>query len=530
MLLRTLLSFSLIFGFLHSFSQTKSNDSLEFKTYFYEGGAKSSEGYLRNGRPDEYWKSFYRNGNVKAEGNRKKFALDGPWTFYGEEGNKVVEISYERGKKNGLRKTFKEEKVVKEETFVDDVLQGYTQHYDLKGRLIRETPFVDGKEKGEGYEYNTDGLVITLLTYKAGVLTKKQGINRRDEQGQKQSLWIEFFPNRRTKIEGTYVNDLKNGYWKYYQPNGNLIRVEKWIMGVLQENAQEVAKVEIKREINPNTGKLAFKGSYRNGKPEGVHREYGDDGEVTSSKIYDNGIVLFEGIVDENGMRQGHWKEYYTTGELKAEGRYKDNLKISKWLYYYREGNVEQTGSYLRGLADGQWVWKYPNGQTWREEEYLTGLEDGPSVEYSDSGTVISRGEYIEGYKEGEWFFELNDHREIGSYFEGERKGEWKYYYLDSEELSFKGSFENGLATGSQVWYYPEGNVKRRGSYAGGEKEGLWEYFDDAGERVITIEYQGGQEVKYNGERIRYGRQYNKITEREAREELSRQQLEGDSN
>ncbi len=527
MLLRTLLSFSLIFGFLHSYSQTKKNDSLEFKTYYYEGGAKSSEGYLRDGKPDGYWKSYYRNGNLKAEGNRKGYALDGPWMFYNEQGDKVVEINYEKGQKNGLRKTFRENKVVKEETFVDDVLQGYTQEFDLQGRLTRETPFVDGREKGEGYEYNTEGRIITLLTYKDGVLTKKQGINRKDDQGQKQSLWMEFFPNRRVKIEGTYVNDLKNGYWKYYQPTGNLIRVEKWVMGVLQENAQEVAKVEIRREINPNTGKLSFKGSYRNGKPEGVHREYDDEGNVVASKIYDGGIVLYEGIVDDNGMKQGPWKEYYPTGELKAEGMYKDNLKVSKWVYYYIEGNVEQTGNYIKGMPDGLWVWKYLNGQTWREEEYFQGLEDGSSVEYSDSGTVIARGQYIEGFKDGEWFFELNDHREVGSYFEGERKGKWKYYYLNNEELAFEGSYENGLPTGTHTWYYPDGRVKRRGQFVGGTKDGIWEYYQPDGEEIISIEYEDGQEIKYNGERIRYGRRYDKIIEREKRAEEQRKAMEG---
>lgn len=525
MLLRTLCSLSLICSCLLSFSQSEKNDSLQFTTYYYEMGAKSSEGYLRNGRPDGYWKSYYRNGNLKAEGNRKNFMLDGPWIFYSEQGDKTVEIHYEEDKKNGLRKTYRDGNVVKEENFVNDQLQGFTREYDAKGRLIREIPFVDGLEKGEGYEYNEEGLIITLLTYKAGVLTKKQSINRRDNQEQKQGLWMQFFSNRKVQVEGTYMNDLKNGYWKFYQANGNLIKVEKWVMGVLQENAQEVAKVEIRREINPQTGKLSFKGSYRNGKPEGVHREYDDEGNVIASKIYDNGIVLYEGIVDENGNKQGPWKEFYPTGELKAEGNYKDNLKVGKWVYYYIDGKVEQTGSYLKGMPDGLWVWKYPNGQTWREEEYLLGLEEGSSVEYSDSGTVIARGTYIEGMKDGEWFFEMNDHRERGSYFEGERRGEWKYYYLNNEQLQYEGTYENGLETGMHVWYYPNGKVKKRGAFLGGVKEGIWEHFEENGEKIISIEYEGGQEIKYNGERIRLGRRYNRLMEKERQEE-QRQELE----
>ena len=436
-----------------------------------------------------------------------------------------MEINYEKDIKNGLRKTFKDGQVVKEESFVDDKLQGYTRIYDLKGDLTMEIPFVDGVEKGNGYEYDKE-LIITLLTYKAGVLTKKQGINRKDQQEQKQGLWVQFFSNRKFKVEGTYLNNLKHGYWKYYQPNGNLIKVEKWVMGVLQENSQEVAKVEIKRTLNPQTGKLAFKGSYTNGVPQGVHREYDDEGNVISSKIYNNGVVLFEGIVDENGLKQGMWKEYYETGELKAEGRYKDNLKVALWNYYYIQGTMEQTGSYVRGLPDGLWIWTYQNGQTWREEEYESGFEEGSSIEYSDSGTVITKGNYVEGFKEGEWFFEMNDHRELGSYFEGERNGRWKYYYLKNEALSFEGNFENGLRTGMHVWYYPDGRVKERGPYSGGQKNGIWQYYDEVGEEIISIEYDNGEEIKYNGEQIKYGRRYDKEIEREQK----RKALEKESN
>ena len=66
MLLRTFFSFCFIFTFLLLSGQKE--DSLVFTTYYYEGGAKSSEGYLKNGQPEGYWKSFYHNGQIKTEG------------------------------------------------------------------------------------------------------------------------------------------------------------------------------------------------------------------------------------------------------------------------------------------------------------------------------------------------------------------------------------------------------------------------------------------------------------------------------
>jgi antitoxin component YwqK of YwqJK toxin-antitoxin module len=485
-------------------------DSLTFKRYFYEGGAKSSEGYLKEGKPEGYWRSYYRNGNLKTEGNRKGYLLDSTWSFYAEDGNKTLEINYTKDRKNGPRKTFKEGKVVRVEPFKDDAIQGFVKEYDMEGNLIKEIPFVDNVKKGAGYGYAKDGRITELLTYKANVLTKEQRINRRDNANQKQGLWIDFYPSKMIKVEGPYVNDLRNGYWKYYQPNGNLIRVEKWVMGELIENAGEVAKIDVKTRLNPNTGKVAFRGTYRNGVEEGVHREYNDSGQVVSGKIYSNGIVLYEGIVDEQGRKQGPWKEYYETGELKAEGKYRNDEKIQDWKYYYRNGKIEQKGEYFRGLPEGMWVWNYEDGSTWRMEEYAGGLEDGSSVEYNDTGAVIAKGSYVEGLKEGKWTMQVNDHFEEGTYFEGLRSGEWKHYYQNTNELRFKGNFENGLETGLHSHYYPSGQLKERGNYIGGVKDGVWEYLEEDGSTKITIEYDNGEEIRYNGKKISFGKRIDK--------------------
>ena len=37
------------------------NDSLKPAVYYFENGKVSSEGTLRNGKPDGYWKSYHRN-------------------------------------------------------------------------------------------------------------------------------------------------------------------------------------------------------------------------------------------------------------------------------------------------------------------------------------------------------------------------------------------------------------------------------------------------------------------------------------
>ncbi|MCR9152804.1 MAG: hypothetical protein NXI09_01730 [Bacteroidetes bacterium] len=520
MLLRTLALILLIGYPLSSLAQTN-GDSLQKTRYFYENGQVSSEGTLRNGKPDGFWKSYYRNGLLKAEGNRKNFELDGNWIFYDRDGFKTSEINYQKGQRSGLSKKYLEGRLLKIDRYENNIQEGVSQFFYPDSSLQKEVPYVDGQQSGEGFEYSKDGRIITLLSFKNGSLIRKQNVNRFDQQEQKQGLWLSFHKNMAKKVEGPYLNDLKNGYWKYYKANGNLIKVEKWINGELQEGATEVAKVEVRKEIDPKTGKLSFKGAYQNGKPTGVHRNYDAEGKVSSATVYDQGIKLFEGIIDEQGRKQGPWKAFYKDGSLKSEGAYKDDLKVGRWRYYYTNNVLEQQGSYNAGRAQGMWEWYYSTGDLLREEEYNLGLEDGMSIEYNDTGAVIAQGTYVDGMKEGLWTSTINDHKEVGEYFEGLRSGVWKHYYLSNDQLRFEGAYETGLETGFHIYYYENGKVKERGNYAGGERQGIWEFFMKNGKRTVTIEYEDGVEVRYNGDKIDYGRRYEKaLAEEKAREDI----------
>lgn len=507
----------LLLIFLNPIFGVCQTDSSVFTTYFYEGGAKSSEGNLRNNKPDGYWKSYYRNGKIKTEGNRKEYVLDGPWKFYDDEGELSLIIEYKEGLKEGLKTTFKDSKIHKKEIFRNDKKEDYASYYFKSGALKQEVPYKNDVKSGIGYEYNEDGLIVQLNTFKSGELVKKQRINQTDQNEQKQGLWKQFHLNRNVKVEGTFMNDLKNGYWKFFKPSGDLIRVEKWRMGVLEEDASETAKIEIRRVSDPITGRLKYSGAYRNGIKEGVHREFDANGNVISSEIYSAGRLLSKGIVDELGQKQGEWEYYYADSSLtlKAKGKYQDGLKVKKWEYFYPNSNLEQEGSYSIGLADGVWTWYYEDGSILREEVYFKGLEDGLSTEYSDSGTVISKGQYVEGLKEGAWIYHVNDYREEGSYFESERIGTWKHYNTETDQLIFEGTYENDIENGKFFYYYSDGSIKRRGSYSAGLRDGIWEFFDQNNELIISIEYKNGEEIKYNGEKIKYGRKLDRDLELE---------------
>jgi len=491
----TLLILFIVVTYYQSISQVKP-DSLVFTQYYHPNGKISSEGNLRNGKPDGYWKTYNDKRILVSEGSRKNFELDSVWTFYDSQGKKTLEITYKNGKKNGLRRSYQQEEIVNE-YFINDIKQGLSKTYYISGKLKKETPFENGLENGIEREYDTTGLIISLIEYRTGFVINRERINRVDFKGQKQGVWKWFYDNGNLKLEGTFQNDKKNGFFKSYKPDGNLIVIEKYINDELQLDAPELRELEVRTDYYPN-GQIKATASYNKGKPEGIRRDYNPDGTLKTGSVYKNGILVGQGIVDEKGLKQGIWKEFYDDGKLKAEGSYKDNLKVGNWKFYYKSGKLEQTGRFnAKGNYDGEWQWYYESGEIHIEENLNNGLGDGQYVEYSDTGKIIVKGEYIDGQENGFWFYELNDTRQEGTYTDGKRNGTWKHFFADRKP-SFIGSYVEDNPNGKHTWYWENGNTKQTGDYVMGKREGEWRKFTEEGQLFLIVYYQDGKEIRYD--------------------------------
>jgi antitoxin component YwqK of YwqJK toxin-antitoxin module len=479
-----------------------------FNKFYYPNGKLSSEGTLKNGKPDGYWKSYNDNGTVKSEGNRKNFELDSLWKFYNPDGKLMVEINYRAGKKNGMKTTFLDKETMKE-NFRDDVKEGFTRYYFPDGKLKQEIPFVKGLEQGFAKEYASDGTIITLTEYKRGFIVDRQRINRKDGNGRKQGRWYTFYDNGTLKAEVTYRDGMKNGYLKEYAENGDLLRINKFIDDEIQNEAAEIQKLDIQNEYYPN-GKVKVSAMFRNGIPEGVRREYGADGNVEKAYLYKNGVIAGEGIVKDDGNRDGPWKDFYAGGSLKAEGNYVNGIQTGEWKYYHQNGKIEQTGRFgKQGKYEGTWKWYFDNGQLLKEENYRNGLRDGVSAEYDETGKVIEEGEFVNGNEDGPWFELTGDNFIRGTYRDGQRSGMWYNFYLDRTETKtdsicyFKGSFIDDNPNGKHIYYWENGKVKDEGSYVNGRKEGDWYKYNFDGTLFMVITYKQGVETRYDGVKIK---------------------------
>ena len=499
-------------GFLCSFHTLYSQDTTKIlngnQRFYYKGGVISSEGLMKDGKPDGYWKSYNENGKIKSEGNRKNFELDSTWKFYNEESKLILEVNYRNDKKNGIKTTYLDKETIRE-NFKDDVKEGYSRYYYPDGKLKSEIPFIKGLEQGLAKEYSQEGNIITLTEYKRGFVIDRLKINRRDKSNLKQGKWFTFYGNGNIREEGNYRDDKKDGYFKNYSENGDLISVTKYIQDIRQVDAEEVTKLDIRGEYYPD-GKIKAMATYRNGVPEGVRREYDLEGQIIRSMIYRNGIVTGEGIVLEDGTREGHWKEFYPEGSLRSEGEYKENKPVGEWKYYYANGKLEQSGKYSNsGKISGIWKWYYDNGQLKMEENYIAGLKDGTHIEYDENGKIIENGEYVKGLEDGDWFTICGDFIERGTFRDGLKNGKWSSYYLVSDgvktdsTISFKGSFIDDNPDGKHIYYWDNGKVRNEGPYIMGKKEGDWILYNYDGTPFLVITYKNGAEIKYDGFKIK---------------------------
>jgi antitoxin component YwqK of YwqJK toxin-antitoxin module len=475
-----------------------------YNKFYYDNGKLSSEGTMRDGKPDGYWKTYSQNGTIKSEGNRKDYKLDSVWKFYSEQGKIAFEFNYKEGKKNGLKKTYdtKEGILLIAENYENDVKEGLTTTYYKDGKIKETIPFVAGKEEGQGFEYDPDGTILTLTQYKMGFIQKSEIINRKDKNGLKQGLWKEFYPNGMVKTEVTYTDGKMSGYLKEYSLKGSLTNTTKYIDGVLQTDAPELAKLDVKTAYYDN-GAVRYTATYKDGVAEGIQREFSPEGKVINAKVYVGGTLTGEGILDTAGRKQGPWKEYHPNGVLKSKGVYLNGKRVDDWTFYFANEKTEQKGKYdKKGRAQGPWKWYYESGNILREENYRNNLQDGLMTEYSDSGKVITKGEYLDGLKEGPWILELQEYREEGSYKADKRDGEWKHYYTLTNQLRFEGKFVDDVPDGMQFFYYPDGKLKQKGKYVGGLKEGNWEFYDEDGFLFLTILYKNDIELRFDGVKV----------------------------
>jgi antitoxin component YwqK of YwqJK toxin-antitoxin module len=296
-------------------------------------------------------------------------------------------------------------------------------------------------------DYNTSGTQITNGNYEEGLRTGN---------------WVFRYVSGNIHEQGDYIRDLREGKWEVFYDKTPQV---KW------------------EEINYENG--LFKGVYKlyytsgNLKEEGEYdvEEFGLGSRSIKIGIWktyfdkDPCVVQTETNYTE-GLRQGSFKSYYLSGNIREEGQYTNDLKSGLWTTYYdstavKEEKIKEESNYVAGELSGAFVSKYPSqidkitgsytnnlkSGLWRtffdvtpekvqlEENYTGGLLNGEYKSFLRPDIKREEGQYAifdvgfanQSLKTGLWKFYTNGILSSeGSYDRGPKTGQWKYYVRGS--------------------------------------------------------------------------------------------------
>ena len=199
--------------------------------------------------------------------------------------------------------------------------------------------------------------------------------------------------------------------------------------------------------------------------------------------------------IDNNGLKQGHWKKYYDNGNMEYDGHFKNDKpvgefkrffpgnKIKAIMNYKEDGRTVKTtlfyqnakkaaeGTFIGMKKEGQWQYfSYYGGYLSSIENYINGEKDGVSYKYYENGKITEEIHWKNGIKQGKW----------------------ARYYLN-EKTIIRSTYVNNKLDGDYEAFYNNGDLKVKGIYRKDNRHGKWLYYDEKGEIKSTIKYHYGE-------------------------------------
>jgi antitoxin component YwqK of YwqJK toxin-antitoxin module len=236
-------------------------------------------------------------------------------------------------------------------------------------------------------------------------------INKTDQQGRKQGQWIKYYPDKiHILYEGTFLNDQPSGVFNRYYEDGSL--KSKLVYDQGGKNADATI-------YHPN-GYIASSGKYVNQLKEGRWKFFSTrvNGLLINEESYTmnlkNGLSLkyypdssvAERIIYVADKRDGEWLQYHPDGKLSLKAWYNKGILQGKFEVWYPDGKPEFSGNYINNLRNGTWQVYKPDGSLKYELQYVNGKTSDPKLE-SDTESLFddlekNKGKIADPEKTGE--------------------------------------------------------------------------------------------------------------------------------
>lgn len=340
------------------------------------------------------------------------------------------------------------------------------------------------------------------------------------KNGQPVGIWKNYYESGALKSFGERQGKNLVGLWSFYSQDSLLIEEINYSEGLrdgvtkkytkegfLEEEIEFKAgkKEGMSKEFDVD-GRVISETTFTQGREHGWAYEFNAAGKIITLKKYKNGIQERYEVVnrrDSQGRKKGLWKTFYEDRSVETEGRYNRDLQDGYWKSYSKKGVLLET-------------LKYDNGELVTDAEEIADLDVSELYYPDDDGGLRFRGTYRDGKAHGThlWFSKSGDIDSAKVFrngfligqgrltADGLKDGPWEEYYYPNGELKAEGSYALGFRTGEWIYYFVSGKIEQRGIYNNkGRPNGLWKWYYETGELLREETFRGGKE---NGWLIEY--------------------------
>ncbi len=178
------------------------------KTTYWENGNKKSVLHYKNGQLDGECLWFYASGKPEIKANYVDNVLEGPYFRWYENGNMEFECFYKNGLLDSVYHSYSLKGIIaSEEHYVDGKLNGELKRWYENGQVFMEGQYVEDMMDGSWMMFYSDGSLSSTLNFQKGT-----GMQTGYDQSGYKCFTV------------SYVDNLKHGEEKYYNPDGRLIK------------------------------------------------------------------------------------------------------------------------------------------------------------------------------------------------------------------------------------------------------------------------------------------------------------------
>ncbi|MEE4177245.1 MAG: toxin-antitoxin system YwqK family antitoxin [Bacteroides sp.] len=224
---------------------------------------------------------------------------------------------------------------------------------------------------------NIRNILFFLILFQAfPALSQGNGVNQRDEEGRRQGPWQGIFANGMLRYQGQFVNDIPQGTFRYFYPEGGL-RAE-----LHHDTSKDVVPAVY---FHKNNQPMAT-GQFKNNQRTGLWRFFSESGiklaetEYTEGQLEGKSITFFPSgevaeIVEYSaGVKQGAWQQFYEDGKVRLLASYENNELNGPFKLFYEDGKEQLLANYSNNLPHDSWKFFTKEGELEKEVIYQHGI------------------------------------------------------------------------------------------------------------------------------------------------------------